>query len=275
MSFHEVTGTPAGAAGAETAGAPAARGPGLVRDTVTVFARQMRPFLHRPPMLFFGMLQPVLYLVLFAPLLTGLAGAEGQDPWQWFVPGLLVMLGLFTAGFAGFGLLPEMSSGAHERLLATPVSRVSLLLGRVLRDVVMMLAQMVLILVLVVPLGFEASLAGAVVGLLLLAVLGAGLATLSYLAALAVKQTYVFAPIVQTLIMPLMLLSGVLLPMELAPPWLYALSRANPVAYVVDAERALFAGQWDASVALGWAVAVVLAVAALAGGSRAMRRLSS
>jgi ABC-2 type transport system permease protein len=270
MSFDEVTGAPA-----ETAGAPAARGPGLVRDTVTVFARQMRPFLHRPLMLFFGMLQPVLYLVLFAPLLTGLAGAEGQDPWQWFVPGLLVMLGLFTAGFAGFGLLPEMSSGAHERLLATPVSRVSLLLGRVLRDVVMMLAQMVLILVLVVPLGFEASLAGAVVGLLLLAVLGAGLATLSYLAALAVKQTYVFAPIVQTLIMPLMLLSGVLLPMELAPPWLYALSRANPVAYVVDAERALFAGQWDASVALGWAVAVVLAVAALAGGSRAMRRLSS
>ncbi|WP_047869198.1 ABC transporter permease [Nocardiopsis sp. RV163] len=275
MSSREVTAAPAEKTGARTAEATGVRAPGPVRDTAIVFARQMRPFLHRPLMLFFGMLQPVLYLVLFAPLLTGLAGAEGRDPWQWFVPGLLVMLGLFTAGFAGFGLLPEMSSGAHERLLATPVSRVSLLLGRVLRDVVMMLAQMALILVLVLPLGFEASPTGAVVGLLLLAVLGAGLATLSYLAALAVKQTYVFAPIVQTLIMPLMLLSGVLLPMELAPPWLYALSRANPVAYVVDAERALFAGQWDASVAVGWAVAVVLAVAALAGGSRAMRRLSS
>ncbi|GAA1449289.1 ABC transporter permease [Nocardiopsis tropica] len=246
-----------------------------MRDTGTVFVRQMRPILRRPLLLTFGMLQPVLYLVLFAPLLTGLAGAEGENPWQWFVPGLLVMLALFSAGFAGFGLLPEMASGTHERLLATPVSRVSLLLGRVLGDVVTMLAQMVLIIVLVIPFGFRISVAGAVVGLLLLAVLGIGLSTLSYLTALAVKQTYVFAPVLQTVIMPLMLLSGVLLPMELAPSWLYGLSRINPVAYVVDAERALFAGDWGLSVGIGWAVAVALAVAALGFGSRAMRRLSS
>ncbi|MFJ9555795.1 ABC transporter permease [Nocardiopsis sp. NPDC101807] len=258
-----------------TAGAAPARGSGVARDTWTVFVRQMRPLLHRPLLLGFGMLQPVLYLVLFAPLLTGLAGAEGENPWQWFVPGLLVMLALFTAGFAGFGLLPEMASGAHERMLATPASRVSLLLGRVLRDVAQMMAQMVLIIVLVIPFGFRVSVAGAVVGLLLLAVLGIGLSTLSYLTALAVKQTYVFAPVLQTVIMPLMLLSGVLLPMELAPSWLYGLSRVNPVAYVVDAERALFAGDWGLSVGIGWAVAVALAAAALAFGSRAMRRLGS
>ncbi|MEE2046063.1 ABC transporter permease, partial [Nocardiopsis tropica] len=250
-------------------------GSGVARDTWTVFVRQMRPLLHRPLLLGFGMLQPILYLVLFAPLLTGLAGAEGENPWQWFVPGLLVMVALFTTGFAGFGLLPEMASGAHERMLATPASRVSLLLGRVLRDVAQMMAQMVLIIVLVIPFGLRISVAGAVVGLLLLAVLGIGLSTLSYLTAMAVKQTYVFAPVLQTVIMPLMLLSGVLLPMELAPSWLYGLSRLNPVAYVVDAERALFAGDWDLSVGIGWAVAVALAVAALAFGSRAMRRLSS
>ncbi|WP_160050011.1 MULTISPECIES: ABC transporter permease [unclassified Nocardiopsis] len=271
MSVHEETGTPPGTGRPEAAW----RGPGLVRDTATVFARQMRPVLHRPLMLLFGMLQPVLYLVLFSPLLSGLAGAEGQDPWQWFVPGLLVMLALFTSGFAGFSLLPEMASGVHERLLAAPVSRVALLLGRVLRDVAIMLAQMVLILVLVVPFGFRVPVAGAVAGLLLLAVLGVGLATLSYLTALAVRRTYVFAPVLQTVLMPLMLLSGVLLPMDLAPTWLYALSRANPVAYVVDAERALFAGEWGAAVGTGWAVAVVLAVAALAAGSRAVRRLGS
>ncbi|WP_017572438.1 ABC transporter permease [Nocardiopsis halotolerans] len=267
MTVHEETPAPAEAA--------SVRGPSLPRDTATVFARQMRPLLHRPLMLVFGMMQPVLYLVLFAPLLTGLAGAQGENPWQWFIPGLLVMLALFTAGFSGFSLLPEMASGAHERLLATPVSRVALLLGRVLRDVATMLAQMVLIIVLVVPFGFRVSVVGAVVGLLLLAVLGTGLATLSYLTAMAVKQTYVFAPILQTVIMPLMLLSGVLLPMDLAPTWLYVLSRVNPVAHVVDAQRALFAGEWGASVGIGWAVAVVLTVVALAVGSRAMRRLSS
>jgi ABC-2 type transport system permease protein len=247
----------------------------LFRDTWIVFVRQMRPMLYRPALLAFGMLQPILYLVLFSPLLTGLAGAEGENPWQWFVPGLFVMLALFTAGFAGFGLLPELASGAHERLLATPVNRAALLLGRVLRDVVTMLVQVALVLVIVLPFGFRAPVAGALVGLALLGVLGIGLSTLSYLAAMVAKQTYVFAPIVQTVLMPLMLLSGVLLPMDLAPPWLYTLSRLNPVAYVVDAERALFAGQWDASVGIGWAVAVVLAVVALGVGSRAMRRLAS
>lgn len=249
---------------------------GLLRDTGTVFARQMRPVLSRPFMIVFGMLQPLLYLVLFAPLLTGLAGSEGENPWQWFVPGLFVMLALFTAGFAGFGLLPEMASGAHERMLATPTSRVALLLGRVLGDLVIVLAQLLLILALVLPLGFRTTVAGALAGFALLAVLGVGLATLSYLAAMVAKHTYVFAPIIQTVLMPLMLLSGVLLPMELAPGWLYTLSRFNPVAHVVDAVRVLFGGgAWDATVLLGWVAAVGLALVALAAGARSMRRLSA
>lgn len=246
--------------------------PNPLRDTWTIFSRQMRPVLYSPLFLIFGMAQPLLYLVLFAPLLTGLAGAEGENPWQWFIPGLLVMLALFTAGFAGFGLLPEMSSGAHERMLATPAGRVPLLLGRVLRDVAIMLVQMSLVILLVLPFGFRADVLGAIVGMLLLAVLGVGLATASYLAALVAKHTYVFAPVLQTVIMPLMLLSGVLLPMDLAPGWLYTLSRFNPVAHVVDAQRALFAGDWGATAGIGWAVAVALAVVVLALGARMLRR---
>lgn len=246
--------------------------PNPLRDTWIVFGRQMRPVLHRPVFIVFGMLQPVLYLVLFAPLLTGLAGAEGENPWQWFVPGLLVMLALFSAGFAGFGLLPEMASGAHERMLATPAGRVPLLLGRILRDVVIMMVQMCLVIVLVLPFGLRVDVLGAIVGMLLLAVLGVGLATLSYLVALVTKQTYVFAPVLQTAVMPLMLLSGVLLPMDLAPGWLYTLSRFNPIAHVVDAQRALFAGEWGMTVWIGWLVAGGMAVVVLAVGARMLRR---
>ncbi|MFI6575273.1 ABC transporter permease [Nocardiopsis sp. NPDC050513] len=242
-----------------------------VRDTWVVFQRQAQPVLRRPAMLLFGMLQPVLYLALFSPLLDGLGGPAGEGSWRWFVPGLLVMLALFTSGFAGFGILPEMASGAYERMLVSPASRVSLLLGRVLRDVTLMLAQALLILVLVVAFGFRVAPLGAAAGLALLAVLGVGLATVSYLTAMAVRETYVFAPIINAVLMPLMLLSGVLLPMDLAPGWLYTLSRLNPVAHVVDAERALFAGEWGATAGVGWAVALGLAVVALAFGARATR----
>ncbi|OLT29722.1 hypothetical protein BJF83_10045 [Nocardiopsis sp. CNR-923] len=71
---------------------------------------------------------------------------------------------------------------------------------------------------------------------------------------------------------PVMILFGMLQPvLYLAPGWLYALSRVNPIAYVVDAERALFAGEWGATAGVGWAVALGLAVVALAIGARATR----
>ncbi|MFC3995691.1 ABC transporter permease [Nocardiopsis sediminis] len=246
-----------------------------LRDTWIIYVRQMRPTMYNPTVVLFGMLQPVLYLALFAPLLSGMPGAMGESPWEWFVPGVLAMLGIFTTAFAGFGLLPEIRSGSYERLLATPVSRTALLAGRVLRDITVLLGQALIIMVVMVPLGLRPSPVGLVLGLVLLAVLGLGLGTLSYLGAMALKLEYAFATLVQTITMPLILLSGVMLPMDLAPTWLYALSRANPVSHVVDAERALFAGDFtDPSVAIGAAVAVVLAAVALALGIRAMRRLS-
>lgn len=252
----------------------------IFRDTWIIFVRQMRPTIRQPvAIIVFGMLQPMLYLVLFAPLLSGLPGASGVSggaAWQQFIPGLLVMLGLFTTAFAGFGLLPELNSGSHERLLATPMNRASLLLGRVLRDVVVMLVQAVIIVALVIPFGFRPPLLGVIGGLALIVVLGIGLGTLSYVVAMVLKESYLFAGMLQTVIMPLMLLSGVLLPMDLAPGWLYALSRANPVSYVVDAERALFdGGLTEPAVLAGWGVAVVLAAAALFIGARSMRRISA
>ncbi|MBB4932593.1 ABC-2 type transport system permease protein [Lipingzhangella halophila] len=251
----------------------------VLRDTWIIFVRQLRPAMRNPAaVLVFGMLQPVLYLALFAPLLSGMPGTMGEESWQWFVPGMLAMLGLFGTAFAGFGLLPEMRSGAHERLLATPVSRVALLLGRVLRDVAILLVQaaIVLAVVLVLPIDLRVSPLGVVAGLGVLIVLGIGLGTLSYRLALALKQEYLFAGALQTFLMPVILLSGILLPMDLAPGWLYTLSRMNPVSHVVEAERALFVGDFtDSAVPVGTAIAFAVAAVALVVGARAMRRVSA
>ncbi|GAA4909096.1 ABC transporter permease [Streptomonospora salina] len=249
----------------------------LLRDTWLIFLRQLRPTLHSPVAgMGFSMLQPILYLALFAPLLSGMPGATGEDPLQWFVPGVLAMLALFGTSFAGFGLLPELRSGAHERLLAAPVSRVALLLGRVLRDIAVLLGQAAVILLIVVASGLRVSPVGAAAGLLVLLVMGVGLGTLSYMLAMSVKQEFLFPAILQTTTMPLILLSGILLPMEMAPTWLYTLSRINPLSHVVDAERALFRGDFgDPSVLIGAGVAAAVAVVALALGTRLMRRLAA
>ena len=76
--------------------------------------------------------------------------------------------------------------------------------------------------------------------------------------------------------MPLLLLSGILLPMALAPEWLQFLGDLNPLTHAVDAARALFNGDWgDPEIAIGVAIATVLAVIAVWIAARAFSRANA
>ena len=69
-------------------------------------------------------------------------------------------------------------------------------------------------------------------------------APLSYTAALVLKSEDALAPVVQGIALPLLLLSGILLPLALAPDWLRFIASLNPLTHAVDASRALFNGDW-------------------------------
>ena len=250
---------------------------GLARDTGIVMVRELRPVLRDPFSLVFSLVQPLVFLALFGPLLAGsLGGADalGGNVWQWFVPAILVMATLFGTASTGSNLLYEFQTGAHERMLVTPLSRPSLLIGRSLKEVVPLVGQAIILIVVMIPFGFQLHLVGALVGLALLGVLGIGLGSLSYAVATAVrKQDWMFWIVHQTVIFPLMILSGMLLPLETGPGWMQAAARANPLAYVVDAERALFAGDLTSpAVAWGWVAATAPAVIGLIVGVRLMTR---
>jgi ABC-2 type transport system permease protein len=246
----------------------------VIAHSRLVLGRQLRPLARDPFVLLFGVLQPVVFLVLYGPLLVGMAGAGGASPWQWFVPGIIVMVSLFGTSVAGSYLLEELRIGAFERFLVTPLDRRSLLIGRALKEVVPLTLQALLIVVIVTPFGFQLHPAGIAIGLVILAMFGVGLGALSHSLAMAVRnQEYLFWLVQQTLLFPLLLLSGILLPMDLAPDWLRALSRLNPLTYLVEAERALFAGDLaNPVVPLGAAVAATVAVVGLLLGTRLMRR---
>src|SRR5262245_27448292 len=128
----------------------------ILLDTLLIFRRSMTQSLRNPVWVIIGLFQPVLYLALFGPLLHQLGGLPGftrGDPWQVFVPGLLIQLGLFGSAFVGFGIIAEWRSGVIERMRVTPVSRLALLLGRVMRDVVVLLVQSVLLVLIALPFG--------------------------------------------------------------------------------------------------------------------------
>jgi ABC-2 type transport system permease protein len=234
-----------------------------LRDTWLIFRRSLVLTIRQPTWIVIGIMYPVIYLVLFGPLLDGAikeAGA-GVSAYNWFVPGLLIQVALFGTAFGGFGLIAELRYGVVERMRVTPMSRSAMLLGRSLRDVVILLFQALIMIGLAIPFGLQIDAAGVAVTLGLLALLGLVVAPLSYAAALILKSEDAFAPLVQGIAMPLLLLSGILLPMALAPAWLQTLSSLNPFTHTVDAARALFNGQWgDPEIAIGVAITAVMAV---------------
>lgn len=243
-----------------------------------VFARALRLSLRNPVWVILGLIQPLLYLALFGPLLERVTTARGfpsSDAWRVFVPGLLVQLGIFGAAFVGFGLLAEMRAGVVERMRVTPTPRLALLLGRVARDVLVLLVQATLLVGAALLFGLRVPVGDLVLGLLVVAALGAAFASASYAAALTLRTEDALASVLNGLAVPLLLLSGILLPMSLAPGWLRAISDVNPLKHVVDGVRALFLGHPGSSAVL-WALVVVVALVAggLWLGTRAFQRES-
>jgi ABC-2 type transport system permease protein len=237
----------------------------LARDTWLVFERYVSIFLGNPVWVIIGVIQPVLYLVLFAPLLEPLSHTPGfpaGGAYNVFVPGLLIQLGLFGASGVGFGLIAELRSGVIERLRVTPVSRFALLLGRTLRDILILVVQALVLIVLALPFGLSIHPVGVVLMLALLALLGLMMTPISYTLALKLGDEDSFAPLIFTASLPLLLLSGVLLPMSFAPDWLRAIAAVNPLAYAVDASRAIFNNHL-ADPSIGIAVAITVALGAI------------
>ncbi|MCW2896620.1 MAG: type transporter [Actinomycetia bacterium] len=254
----------------------------FISDTLFVFRRQQRLILRVPVFLIVGVLQPILYLALFGPLLTRLpagtlSGGPGTggtaEAYQFFVPGLLIQLALFGSTFVGFAIISEWRAGIIERYRVTPVSRVALLTGRVLRDVVTLVVQSTVLILAGLAFGLRAPLGAVLLSYVYLVLVAIGLSSLSYATALRIKSEDAFAPLVNSVVVPLILLSGVMLPMTLGPGWLQGIARVSPFRYIIDAMREAYAGRyWDAVTVEGLCVAVGLAAVLLWLGSRVFVR---
>src|SRR5579864_2015220 len=134
-----------------------------------------------------------------------------------------------------------------------------------------MLTQALVLILLSLPFGLSIHPLGIALMLGMLALLGLMMTPVSYAVALWLGSEDAFAPLIFTATLPLLLLSGVLLPLSFAPDWLRAIAAANPLAYAVDASRATFNDRLDdPSIGLAVAIMAVLASIALSFAARAV-----
>src|SRR6266568_3722508 len=212
----------------------------FIRDTMLVFRRQERLALRQPAWVIIGLTQPILYLALFGPLLKGLPGASlgaSGNAYRFFVPGLLIQLGLFGSTFVGFAIISDWRGG------------VVVLVG--------------------VAFGLRAPVAAVFIGFGFIVLVAIGLASVSYATGLLVKSEDAFAPLINTIVVPLLLLSGIFLPLTLGPGWLQGIARISPFRYIIDAMREAYLGHYFNTIMVeGIAVAAGMAALFLWLGSR-------
>ncbi|AYF73971.1 ABC transporter permease [Nocardia yunnanensis] len=248
----------------------------FLRDTGLIYWSQLRANLRNPVWVIIGLMQPVIYLVLFGPLVKGVAPmlGPGADPWKILTPALVIQTGLFGALFVGFGIVAEWRAGVIERQRVTPASRGALLLGRVLKDMTVLTVQaLVLVGVAALAFGLRPDPLGLVLSLLLIAVMGGGLAAASYALGLWARSEDTLASLLNSVSVPIMLLSGILLPLTVGPTWLQNVGKVNPFSHTVDAARALFRGDFGAhEVYIGTGVTLAVSVVLVVIAARSFAR---
>lgn len=245
----------------------------IASETRLLFKRRMLEQIRSPIWIFMGFTTPLLYLSLFAPLLGGIPSVGEAGIANVFVPGLLALFALSSGTGIGWTIIFELQSGVIERFRVTPVSRFSLLMGNVVKDVVMFLLSALIVIFVSSFAGFHIHAGGLALLLVLLCLLTAVVSAVSCSLGLLFKNIGTLAAVVTGLQLPIMLLAGVLLPISFGPTWLQVLAHLNPFYYVVEASRVLASGSlWDMKVLLAFAVMIPLLAIALGWATNVYRK---
>ncbi len=155
----------------------------------------------------------------------------------YFFPGSIAMIVLFTAIFSMMSLIQDRNEGFLLSVLAAPVSRSAIVLGKVLGGATLAAIQGVVFLVFAPFVGVHLTLASIALSALVIVMISFELTALGFAVAWPMDSTQAFHAIVNIILLPLWMLSGALFPASGASGWLRFFMRLNPLSYGVDALR--------------------------------------
>lgn len=215
----------------------------------TLAQREVVRFLRQRNRVFGAIGQPIFFWLLFgsgfdSSFKNMSFGEMGYR--EFFFPGTLVMILLFTAIFATFSLIEDRKEGFLQGVLVSPAPRSSIVLGKVLGGTVLATFQSVLFLAVAPLIGVPITVVGffATAGALFL--IGFALTALGFAMAWKMESTQGFHAIMMLFLLPMWLLSGSFFPGQGAPTWLAWIIKLNPLTYgVASVRRLLYLGAGD------------------------------
>jgi ABC-2 type transport system permease protein len=240
-------------------------------DTWWMVTRQFRNLIREPIWIALLLIQPMIWLLLYGQLFSrvpSLRGGAGTYV-EFLLPGIVVMNAFFGGTWGGMAMIADLDRHVVDRFLATPTSRLAIVLSQIVRSGVIALIQAFVILLVGFVLGVRVH--GGVLGVLVLlataALVSMVFAGISNGIALLVRREATMIAAANFVGLPLMFLSSILITQRVMPHWMQVVSRFNPVNWGVEAARdaVVRGGNWGSvSLHLLMLVAMTLATASFA-----------
>ena len=234
-----------------------------------LWLREVKTFVRARSRIIGNIVQPFFFLAILgigfkSSMRFTATGMQGVDYLQFLVPGLVGMTILFSSMFAGLSILWDRQFGFLKEIMVAPVSRLSLVLGRVAGGMTTMLLQAFSILLIAHLFGFR--LKGTLpflLSIVFMVLIGVGFVGIGISFASKMEDMHGFQIVMNFIIMPVFFLSGAFFPLEGLPSWLSFLMYINPLTYGVDALRGLMLGISHFPIIIDFAVLVVFCTSML------------
>ncbi len=211
-----------------------------------LWLREMKRFMRAKSRIFGALAMPLFFLAFLGMGFRRMPvpGVEGGvDYIRFLVPGILGMSLLFSSTFGGLSVLWDREFGFLKEIMVAPVSRISIVLGRMAGGVTTALIQGALILLISLMMGFRVnSVISLLLAILFMILISATFLGLGLVFASKMKDMQGFSIVMNFVIFPLFFLSGALYPLENLPIWLRYLGYADPLTYGVDGLRSVLIG---------------------------------
>lgn len=209
--------------------------------------REWVRFLRSPGRIIGAIGAPLIFWVLLGSGMNTSFQSQAVSPGggylEFFFPGMLAMVVLFTSIFASISLIEDRREGFLQMVLVTGVPRSAIVLGKVLGSTTLATAQATLLLVMLPLLGIHPSLEGVVLSIAVIAVMSLTLSALGFLCAWKFNSVQSFHSVMNLLLFPMWLLSGALFPASGASRWVAWVMTVNPLTYgVLPLRNALYTG---------------------------------
>ncbi len=219
----------------------------LLSDTMSLFGRGLTKLYRNPTLTVTYLVEPVAFLVLFSQMFTKLGDfipPETGGYVAYLTPGIVVFCALITSTQSGVSIVNDMNSGFLSKVLLTQSSRSAVLLGRLLTDVALTVAESIIAIAVAMVMGVTIyyGIPGLLLILLTAALFEMAFSGIFLAVGIITRKTETLSAVAGFLYLPLIFLSTAMFPSAFLPGWAQTASDYNPVTYVASAVRELVSG---------------------------------